>query len=272
MQRYLHHVSSIFRSVDKFLNALDSRHRLLFLCLLTVPSFIILAYLTTDNILVTSIVAFLLFVLIFVTRHLWRPEDYGRNKHRRFSLTLLFLMYSSHTSVHQFVDDFIASLNSLPSFLQHLLTLVPTAAPSAGAQFALTSAVFAVNYFLRDTSAMVESSASTPDGLSESTLRQELATVGKILLAHLNDIDRETAWSSHNFEPLDALVEVKSHERRHRTLKELLPAIRANRRCRTFLVLGDPGSGKSVALRKLARDLVAEMSLTGKLPVYINLK
>jgi len=36
--------------------------------------------------------------------------------------------------------------------------------------------------------------------------------------------------------------------------------------------LGDPGSGKSIALRKLCKDLLEEVSSTGKVPVYINLK
>ena len=39
-----------------------------------------------------------------------------------------------------------------------------------------------------------------------------------------------------------------------------------------YLVLGDPGSGKSVSLRKLCYDLLKETHITGKTPVYINLK
>lgn len=39
-----------------------------------------------------------------------------------------------------------------------------------------------------------------------------------------------------------------------------------------YLVLGDPGSGKSVSLRKLCYDLLKESQITGKTPVYISLK
>lgn len=39
-----------------------------------------------------------------------------------------------------------------------------------------------------------------------------------------------------------------------------------------FLVLGSPGAGKSVVLRKLCQDLEQEVPRTGKIPVYINLR
>ena len=119
---------------------------------------------------------------------------------------------------------------------------------------------------------MKECSARPAPGLTDSELRKHLSNLGLILQNHLTQLDRETAWSTHHFEPLDALVEVKKHGRRHRSIRKLLSAIRADRLSRTFLVLGDPGSGKSVALRKLARDLIAEIPLTGKVPVYLNLK
>jgi hypothetical protein len=39
-----------------------------------------------------------------------------------------------------------------------------------------------------------------------------------------------------------------------------------------FLVLGDPGSGKSVSLRKLCGELLQESTQTGKAAIYINLR
>jgi hypothetical protein len=37
-------------------------------------------------------------------------------------------------------------------------------------------------------------------------------------------------------------------------------------------VLGDPGTGKSVAMRKLARDLVSVSVRSARIPIYVNLK
>jgi predicted NACHT family NTPase len=53
---------------------------------------------------------------------------------------------------------------------------------------------------------------------------------------------------------------------------DLLRALRSDQRSRIFVVLGDPGTGKSVAMRKLARDLLAESSQSARIPIYVNLK
>jgi hypothetical protein len=82
----------------------------------------------------------------------------------------------------------------------------------------------------------------------------------------------ERQWSAEIFIPLDAEVEVRSGSSRTKKLTDLLSAIRSERKSRTFLVLGDPGSGKSVALRKLCRELLKEVEATGKVPLYVNLR
>ncbi len=66
-------------------------------------------------------------------------------------------------------------------------------------------------------------------------------------------------------------MEVNTGRGRGKSITELLSAIKRSKE-RLFMVLGDPGSGKSVALRKLARDMAAEAEKTDKIPVYINLK
>jgi len=53
---------------------------------------------------------------------------------------------------------------------------------------------------------------------------------------------------------------------------DLQRALRGDRATHAFLVLGDPGAGKSVALRKLARDMLDEVGRTGRVPIYINLR
>ena len=57
-----------------------------------------------------------------------------------------------------------------------------------------------------------------------------------------------------------------------RPINHFLTAIEKNECPEVYLVLGDPGSGKSVSLRKLCSDLLRESQLTGKTAVYISLK
>lgn len=87
----------------------------------------------------------------------------------------------------------------------------------------------------------------------------------------MRNIDIKSNWSVRLFTPLDAEVEVNTGNGKKKRLTDLLTAIKKSND-RVFLVLGDPGSGKSVALRKLAQDLLKESGQTGKIPVYINLK
>jgi hypothetical protein len=101
---------------------------------------------------------------------------------------------------------------------------------------------------------------------------ERITTFCSRLKVNLDKLDEETNWSDALFVPLEAEVEVRSAHRRNRRIAPLIPALKENFEHRFLLVLGDPGSGKSVALRKLSRDLLDETSETGRIPVYINLR
>jgi len=92
----------------------------------------------------------------------------------------------------------------------------------------------------------------------------------RILLDDLNKIDRETNWSSEYFTPLDAEVEVHSENKKTNKIMDFLSAIKSQRKKRVFLVLGDLGSGKSVSLRSLCRELLRKkIDNKYKVPIYI---
>jgi hypothetical protein len=109
--------------------------------------------------------------------------------------------------------------------------------------------------------------------LDDAEFRRLLGLYCRYMLQRLDDIDEEFNWSEDDLTPLEAEVEVaRQGSRRPRLARDLVKAIQSDRKSRAFLVIGDPGSGKSVSLRSLARALFDEVSSGGPVPVYVNLR
>ncbi|MBM3983609.1 MAG: hypothetical protein FJ304_25730 [Planctomycetes bacterium] len=90
---------------------------------------------------------------------------------------------------------------------------------------------------------------------------------------YLDLYDEQVHWFDGNYVPLEASVHAEQTIRlRPKLVKNLITAIRRDRDSRVFVVVGQPGSGKSVSLRNLVRALLAEMSSTRVIPVYANLR
>lgn len=79
------------------------------------------------------------------------------------------------------------------------------------------------------------------------------------LRQRLETINRETDWNENLFTPIEAEVEVNIRGKHKKNYTDLLKCLKKTRRgSDVFLVLGDPGAGKSVALRKLCFELLKE--------------
>jgi hypothetical protein len=137
---------------------------------------------------------------------------------------------------------------------------------------AVIGIVFLNYFYLKDATAMKEHPIPIDEDFPEKTYKERFISFCNFLSDDLRKIDRETNWSVEYFTPLDAEVEVQSGSKRLKKVTDLLNAIKADRLSRIFLVIGDPGSGKSVSFRKLSRELLQESEETGKVPLYINLR
>ena len=93
-----------------------------------------------------------------------------------------------------------------------------------------------------------------------------------MLATDLVSIDRETQWNDYYFTPLEAEVIIEDSRKIKKKSSDLMKALRKKSNENAFILLGDPGSGKSTVLRTLAKILLLEVKKTGKIPIYINLK
>ncbi|MDT7689117.1 MAG: hypothetical protein QOE46_1876 [Acidobacteriota bacterium] len=206
--------------------------------------------------------------ILTVTKDVWSGEGSGgggKSKLGMASLGVAVVALGLNQKV--LVDPLLK-----PLLAQFPGLKLPEVAPSIAGLVFLGGVIFVVNYFAQDRTAMREHSTPLDKEFPEKDYKSLLRSFSDALLEELNKIDRETNWSAENFMPLDAEVEVQSGTKRLKKVTDLLTAIRSDTRSRVFLVLGDPGSGKSVALRKLCRDLLKEVVQTGKVPLYVNLR
>jgi len=93
------------------------------------------------------------------------------------------------------------------------------------------------------------------------------------LIRDLDHYDTEVNWSDVELTPLEAEIETdRRGSLRPRVVKDLVEAIRRDRKTELFLLIGDPGSGKSVSLRRLCRVLCRQAARSGVIPIYVNLR
>ena len=118
--------------------------------------------------------------------------------------------------------------------------------------------------------------------LSQKFQRSVLSKKDKALcsaLKHrLQRIDAELNWieyedTDNRYIPIDAEVDEVKNGKKAKRYKSLVDSIKHLWKARNvFLVLGAPGSGKSVSMRRFCMDLLDDAKHLSVIPVYIDLK
>jgi hypothetical protein len=219
-------------------------------------------------------VGVLILAIIWLTSPLWKPSEPSRTRIALSSLGVIsavaLAVAGKTPEAKPALARFLINLGLAPEAAQKLLPLDHTT--SALVLSFVLAAVLAINWLARDRSAMRKHPTPLDEDFPEQTYRQQLKRYSEVLGGRLATLDEETKWDDYFFAPLEAEVEVISGRESRKKIVDLMTALRADRTSRIILVLGDPGSGKSIALRKLAKDLLKEVESTGRLPVYVNLK
>ena len=265
----------MYEFMRDFVASLTGGQRLIaFLVLLLVVA-LLLAFWTTTNLVAPVLIGTCVVAIIYVTRTIWLPPELSRERVRRYSLYITMVValavLSASNPLHEFVITSLASqLAASYPRLGQLLSKPGT--PVTLVLVFVWASIAAVNYFMRDKTAMRAHLTPLTQEFPDRNYHERLQLLCEELRDNLDRIDSESNWSHRHFVPLDAEVEILRGERKSRRVMDLFMGIRANSRSRLFLLLGDPGSGKSVALRKLCRILLEEVERTGKVPIYVNLK
>jgi DNA polymerase III delta prime subunit len=215
--------------------------------------------------------------LIWLLRPIVMPSHHGDNKVRFFSLIAFFALANSYGFWSDLVNQLIQAISAEPAVAQvapWLKHISLDNGPSIALLGISAVVVLGVNYFLRDKSIPGQHPDRFDKDFPELTFEKERKAFCSALDQHLITTDREANWSPEYYTDLDAEVEIQNaigstHRKR---IADLQQAIRRDRSTQSFLILGDPGSGKSVALRKLARDMLKQTESTHRIPIYVNLR
>lgn len=260
--------------IKQFLQDLEGKYKVA-----TISVFVILI-LTLIGLIVSSTTQFiiLIFALISITFvTVLVVLNKTKNSIRYFSLFILFT--TAISLLPPIANPLMGLINTfLKSYFPSHRTLQTVGEISSmvhlGTLIILLIGVFIVNYFMskEDLTAMkIHPKISNLSKILDMDLIVKMVNISKAFGDDIERLDRQLDWSSKYFTPLDAEVLIKTEKDDKRKILDLLTAIKSSKD-RLFLLLGEPGSGKSVALRKLAKELSSETVKTGKIPIYINLK
>lgn len=180
------------------------------------------------------------------------------------------------------------------SIYQYYLTLLawlgfgrPAWAPWLFAALAVASMLLSLAPILRAVAVSVRYVRRWWSGRRDPRRVRRRALFADHIESQLRRLDEKEEWRDHRFARLEAEVEMEGEQhrllprwlyRRRASLRREKSLSRALQRSdeRLIILQGEPGAGKSVALRNAARAMAVRVmrrpTLDGRIPLYVNLK
>lgn len=257
------------------LTNMTSSHRLALLVLVLVVLSISISMLVSGT--TALLVAVMLCVVIWLIRPWMMPPGYGAMKVRTLTIIGAFGIAASHNFWAEVVNQAAKVALSYPIVQKKASWLTDLHLESEASIMLLVFlgfCVWVVFHYLADKSIAGDHPETLSKDFPEPSFADDLQEFCNALQLHLVGIDKQSNWSPEYYTELEAEVEVTAANGKpiSRRIVNLQTALRNDRDTQSFLILGDPGAGKSVALRKLAKDMLTEVPKTGRVPIYINLR
>lgn len=248
---------------------LSGTQKLFWYSLIALISVLALSFFSTNQVN-TLIVSFLISLLLLIARPVWLSVS--DNRVRVISLGLLLAVALSFNFWQSYVEVLTLKITAL-LFPQLDLSQAQfqQAAPEVVFAFVLIG-LWIINNGLGKEKIISSESTSLEKDFPSLSYKQKLSNTAGAIKVCIELIDTQNNWQSQFFTPLEAEVElIREKGGKKRKITNVFDAIKSSKG-QTILLLGEPGSGKSVTLRKLCKEIAEESAETGRIPIYINLK
>ena len=269
---------------NRFLDGLDGRQKLLVIVLVLTIIGIPVSYII-GKLPLALLLSGVICIIIFIAQFVWTSPNYGKvrvslaalNLVGSVSLAIISVRLSLVLSLLQRIKSDDLESQWLKTFIEwsikilELLTEVPIEVTIIVVVYNLLS-IWLILQLWRENTAMPKNPVPFEKKFSETQDKNRLEALHSTLKSHLESLNSQAKWEDPDFVPLEAKVQFVSGKKNPKKIVDLLTAIKKDTESKVFFVLGDPGSGKSFALRTLAYQLLDEVDITSCLPIYINLK
>lgn len=254
---------------------MSGNHKFVLAILFTMATVVGVAYSASG--MAALLLAVLILVMTYLLKPLIMPAGYGKNKIRMFCVSGSLGLAAAWGGWAGFANELLSALWSSPSFSFFpgwLKDIRFSEQPSLLTLMFVFAVILVVNYFMRDTPIGGGHPIPLDNDFPEESFKRKLEAFCNAMHRDLIITDQKSNWSPEYYTELQAEVEILSSNgmASRRRIVNLQEAIRKDRHSQAFLILGVPGAGKSVALRKLARDMFDEVGTSSRIPIYINLR